>query len=55
MNGDKSVIEGALNLYVDSNIVEELAYASQKDMADTIKRKNIAVLFVDIRGFETER
>ena len=40
-------------MYVDSKIVEELAYVQQKDMTATPRRKNIAVLFVDIRGFTT--
>ena len=44
-------IESTLNMYVDSNVVEEMSKVRQRNMAKEIKRKEIAVLFVDVRGF----
>lgn len=44
-------IESTLNMYVDSNVVEEMSKVRQRNMRKEITRKQIVVLFVDIRGF----
>lgn len=42
-----------LNLYVDSQVVDTITEASPFQLAALNSRRNIAVLFVDIRGFTT--
>lgn len=47
----KKKMEQTLKLYVDSQVVDEITEKSPKELASVSERKDIAVLFVDIRGF----
>lgn len=44
-------MERTFKLYVDSQVVEEISEKSPEELAQVSRRKHIAVLFVDIRGF----
>ncbi len=43
--------EKALNMYVDSNVVEELSKVEEMKMTRSTSNKEIAVMFIDVRGF----
>lgn len=44
-------MERTFKLYVDSQVVEEISEKSPEELTQVSRRKHIAVLFVDIRGF----
>lgn len=44
-------MEQTLKLYVDSQVVDEISEKTPRELAQVSERKDIAVLFVDIRGF----
>ena len=46
-------IKKTLNLYVDSQVVNKISETSPFELSSLSERRNIAVLFVDIRGFTT--
>ena len=46
-------IKRTLNLYVDSQVVNKISETSPFELSSLSERRNIAVLFVDIRGFTT--
>lgn len=46
-------MEKTLKLYMDSSIVDEITEANPMELRQLSKRENIAVLFVDVRGFTT--
>lgn len=48
---DKKKMEQTLKLYVDSQVVDEISEKTPRELALVSERRDIAVLFVDIRGF----
>lgn len=48
---DKKKMEQTLKLYVDSQVVDEISEKTPRELALVSERKDIAVLFIDIRGF----
>lgn len=48
---DKKKMEQTLKLYVDSQVVDEISEKTPHELALVSERKDIAVLFIDIRGF----
>lgn len=50
---EKKKMERTFKMYVDSSVVDEVTEKSPEELAAVGQRRNIAVLFVDIRGFTT--
>lgn len=46
-------MEGTFKMYVDSSVVDAISEKSAAELTAISARRNIAVLFVDIRGFTT--
>lgn len=52
-NFERKKLELTLKLYVDSQVVDEISEFTPLELSSVSTRRNIAVLFVDIRGFTT--
>ena len=52
-NFEKRRMELTLKMYVDSQVVDQISDFTPMELSSVSARKNIAVLFVDIRGFTT--
>lgn len=50
-NFEKRRMELTLKMYVDSQVVDQISDFTPMELSSVSARKNIAVLFVDIRGF----
>lgn len=50
---EKNAAEERIKAYVDTNIIEDIKNISGDDMISLSRRKQIAVFFIDIRGFTT--
>lgn len=50
---EKKKMESTLKLYVDKQIVDEITEVSPFALGSVSERRNVAILFVDIRGFTT--
>lgn len=52
-NFEKRRMELTLKMYVDSQVVDQISDFTPMELSSVSARRNIAVLFVDIRGFTT--